>query len=297
MPSRATARVGLVSAASLSLALMVVTPALAVVGGVPEVNDPCTVDVAPPPGFICTPENKLALAPPAAPAPAPADPTPAPAGPPAAVDPAQAAPPADATPAPGVPTPDPAAPVAVVPTDPASSAPAGPAAPAGPTTPTGTSGAPASGTSGRKPTPVTVVTPPGTTLRASAAGVGGAPTSLLAAATVANLASTDLPTLAAMRSLPLLPGHAGLPLSAYTPSPQLADIPLATLPPSTRIAVVQAPLLAAGEDAAGGGGFTLADLSGRALPGLLVVLATALVASIGAANIRVWQDKLATARS
>jgi hypothetical protein len=114
---------------------------------------------------------------------------------------------------------------------------------------------------------------------------------MLAAATVATLPAGPV-----IQSLPVLAGNAGRPLSAYVPSPALADIPLASLPPAYQVAAIQAPLLAASEDAAAGGGFTLAGLGSRALPGLLVVLATALVASIGAANIRVWQDRLTAFR-
>jgi hypothetical protein len=114
---------------------------------------------------------------------------------------------------------------------------------------------------------------------------------LLTSATVANLASSDLPTLAAIRSLQVAPGTAGHPLSYYTPQPLLAN-----LPPTAQIAAVQAPLLAVGDQAAAGGGFTLAGLSSKALPGLLVVLATALVASVGAGNLRYWQDRLGRLR-
>jgi hypothetical protein len=273
---------------------MVVAPAYAVVGGAPEVGDACELTVTPPEGFVCTVDG-LALA---EPAPAASEPAPAPTEAPA-VDPGTVVvPPADPTPPPPVveaPAPG-APPVVAPPADSGAAAPTTPGAPPPASTPPsqggGTQTAPGK-------TPVTVVTPPGATLQDSANGIdpAGASSGLLAAATVSNLTSADLPTLAAMRSLPVFPGQAGLPLSAYTPAPNLAGVPLATLPPSTRIAAVQAPLLAAGEEAAGGGGFSLADLSGSALPGLLVVLATALVASIGAANVRVWQDRLNAVRS
>jgi hypothetical protein len=77
---------------------------------------------------------------------------------------------------------------------------------------------------------------------------------------------------------------------ATTPSPLLASQPAAQL------AAVQAPMLAAGDDAAGGG-TVLAAFGGYALPGLLVVLATAIVGTVGAGNIRVWQARLAARRT
>ncbi|HSP39533.1 MAG TPA: hypothetical protein VLR26_17475 [Frankiaceae bacterium] len=87
-------------------------------------------------------------------------------------------------------------------------------------------------------------------------------------------------------------GSASIPTSsnlAAIPSPLLANQPAAQL------AAVQAPLLAAGEDA-GRGGTVLAAFGSYALPGLLVVLATAVVATVGAGNIRVWQARMAAQR-
>jgi hypothetical protein len=55
-------------------------------------------------------------------------------------------------------------------------------------------------------------------------------------------------------------------------------------------------MLAAGEDAAGGG-TVLAAFGGYALPGLLVVLATAIVGVVGAGNVRVWQARWAARRA
>jgi hypothetical protein len=85
-------------------------------------------------------------------------------------------------------------------------------------------------------------------------------------------------------------GGAAIPMTASNlsniPSPLLAD------QPASQLAAVQAPLLAAGEDA-GKGSTMLAAFGGYALPGLLVVLATAVVATVGAGNIRVWQARLA----
>jgi hypothetical protein len=76
------------------------------------------------------------------------------------------------------------------------------------------------------------------------------------------------------------------------PSPLLASQPAAQL------AAVQAPLLAAGEDAGSGSTSTvLASFGGYALPGLLVVLATAVVGVVGAGNVRVWQARMAARRS
>ncbi len=80
----------------------------------------------------------------------------------------------------------------------------------------------------------------------------------------------------------------------------LADVPspLLASQPAAQLAAVQAPLLAAGEDAGSGAGNTvLASFGGYALPGLLVVLATAVVGVVGAGNVRVWQARMAARRS
>jgi hypothetical protein len=71
------------------------------------------------------------------------------------------------------------------------------------------------------------------------------------------------------------------------PSPLLAN------QPASQLASIQAPLLAAGEDAGKNGGTMLASFGGYALPGMLVVLATAIVGTVGAGNVRVWQARLA----
>ncbi len=77
------------------------------------------------------------------------------------------------------------------------------------------------------------------------------------------------------------------PLADNIPSPLIAA-------PEARLAAVQAPLIAAGEKAGNDSGSFLARFAnGKALPGLLVVLATAAVAAVGAGNIRAWQAKLA----
>lgn len=276
MPSRAIARVGVVTTASLSLALMVGAPAFAFDST--DIGKPCPTDSQDllklaTDNFVCDVNNTIQVPPPSAPSDSGVVPPPAPViAPPPVVTPPAGAPPV-------IVVPDPTTPGTTAPTN----TPGGSTQSAGDGKTTTTSG-----TMTRPATPVTVKSAPGTTLKSSAKAIdpAGASNTLLAAAKAASLPSFA----AALPPLPL--GHAGLPLSAYTPVPNLADVPLASLPPASQIAAVQAPLLAAGEDAAGGGGFALASLGGRALPGLLVVLATALVASIGAANIRVWQGRL-----
>lgn len=68
-----------------------------------------------------------------------------------------------------------------------------------------------------------------------------------------------------------------------------APLPLTALPPVQALSAVQDPLLAVGDAAAAGGGSPLSAMSGSALPGLLVVLATAAVAAVGVGNVRAWQ--------
>jgi hypothetical protein len=80
-----------------------------------------------------------------------------------------------------------------------------------------------------------------------------------------------------------------LPLSDNIPSPLIASA-------DSKLSAVQAPLIAAGQRAA-----TQADsglftrFGGKALPGLLVVIGTALVAAVGAGNLRAWQARFGTA--
>ncbi len=82
------------------------------------------------------------------------------------------------------------------------------------------------------------------------------------------------------------------PLADSIPSPLLAA-------PDTKLAAVQAPLLAAGEQAS-----RTADsnspfgrfIGNKALPGLLIIIATAMVAAVGAGNMRAWQARLAARR-
>jgi hypothetical protein len=76
-----------------------------------------------------------------------------------------------------------------------------------------------------------------------------------------------------------------LPLADNIPSPLIASA-------EGKLAAVQAPLIAAGQQAASqadNGLFT--RFGGKALPGLLVVLATAMVAAVGAGNLRAWQAR------
>jgi hypothetical protein len=276
----------------------------------PTPGDPCTTDTVLPAGLVCV-DGVVAEDPAATPEPAVSEPAPEPppASEPPPADPAPSSPPAEPDPVstPAVPdngggtgaTPPVADPG---PVDTPTSAPTSGGVP-GPATGTtgvtgdGTSGVTGDGTSGG--TGGDPTQPPTTLQAAATAATAPAPPrqSLLAAATLATLASGDLPTLAALRAQPLPVGSAGLPLSAYAaPSPVMAGLPLADLPPAQALAVIQSPLLAAGDDAAAGGGLLLTGLSGRAVPGLLVVLATALVAAVGAGNIRQWQERIARRR-
>lgn len=115
---------------------------------------------------------------------------------------------------------------------------------------------------------------------------------LLSAADLAMAPPGDLPSRAAIRSVTvrrvLDPGA--------VQSPELAGMPLAALPPAQAVAAVQGPLLAAEKQAAQSGGFRLLGLGGQALPGLLIGLATAIVAAVGAGNVRVWQTRLTDRR-
>lgn len=112
-------------------------------------------------------------------------------------------------------------------------------------------------------------------------------TTLLNAADLAMAPAGDLPSLAATRSVAvrrvLGPGA--------VQSPELAGLQTTTLPPVQAVAAVQKPLLAAGQQSAEGGGFRLLSLSGRTLPGILIALATAIVAAVGAGNVRAWQTR------
>jgi hypothetical protein len=78
------------------------------------------------------------------------------------------------------------------------------------------------------------------------------------------------------------------PLADSIPSPLLAA-------PDSKLAAVQAPLIAAGERASRQGS-PFARFGGKALPGILIILATAMVAAVGAGNLRAWQARLAVKR-
>ncbi len=80
------------------------------------------------------------------------------------------------------------------------------------------------------------------------------------------------------------------PLADNIPSPLIAS-------PESKLAAVQAPLIAAGERASRKADSVFARFGGQALPGILVVLGTALVAAVGAGNLRTWQAKIADKRA
>jgi hypothetical protein len=79
------------------------------------------------------------------------------------------------------------------------------------------------------------------------------------------------------------------PLADSIPSPLLAA-------PETRLAAVQAPLIAAGDQASKQADSLFSRFGSKALPGILVILATGLVAAVGAGNLRAWQARLAAKR-
>jgi len=125
-----------------------------------------------------------------------------------------------------------------------------------------------------------------------AAATNATPMGLLTAATLAipsPLVAGDLPTLAAMSRVGNVPGPR---LAGLAP----VGVPLADLPAVQAVTAVQRPLLAAGQDAASGGGFRLASVGGVALPGLLVIIGTAIVAAVGAGNLRACQARLLARR-
>jgi hypothetical protein len=104
-----------------------------------------------------------------------------------------------------------------------------------------------------------------------------------------NFSGTGIASIPTMSSLSVVPSPL---LASEVPSPLLAS------QPASQLAAVQAPLLAAGEDAGSGTTSTvLTSFGGYALPGLLVVLATAVVGVVGAGNVRVWQTRFAARRA
>jgi len=121
---------------------------------------------------------------------------------------------------------------------------------------------------------------------AAPAASGAAPAAATApGATVDNLlgaASAFLPStlISSFADLGSTPGSL-----ESVPTPDLAGLP------ESRLQDVQAPLLAAAEHNANDS--MLQALRGKVLPGLLIVLATVIVALVGAGNMRVWQTRLA----
>ena len=269
MGSRISIRAGLLLATAVTGVALTGAPAVA---ASLQPGDPCTPDTVLHPGLTCD-QNIVATSASATPQPSPtATPTPA-------------------TPAVPTPTPPPATPAPPV------------AAPAPSPAPSTSPQAPASVPTGSATPPVvvpkTATTPsagnrasaqPGTMLAADQAPVAQpAPTLGSLVAPTPTLASDAPPTLAAM-SRP-----------QNVPAPQLAgdpagDVPLAYLPLVQTVAAVQGPLLAAGDGAATGGGFRLGSVDSAVLPGLLVIIGTALVAAVGAGNVRVWHARLLARR-
>ena len=85
------------------------------------------------------------------------------------------------------------------------------------------------------------------------------------------------------------PGSSSIsPLADTIPSPLVAA-------PESKLAAVQAPLIAAGDRASRQADSLLTGFGGKALPGILVILATAMVAAVGAGNLRAWQSRLVSA--
>lgn len=80
------------------------------------------------------------------------------------------------------------------------------------------------------------------------------------------------------------------PLADNIPLPLLAS-------PEAKLAAVQAPLIAAGDRASSQADSVFSRFAGKALPGILVVLATAMVAAVGAGNLRAWQARIAAKRA
>lgn len=154
-----------------------------------------------------------------------------------------------------------------------SALPGAPGAPSLPSAPgqSGTSSS-ASGGSGTAGTPAAAP---------STAKAPGATADNLLGAASAFLPSTIITSFADLGSTP---GSL-----ASVPIPDLASLPQA------RLQDVQAPLLAAAQKSSND--TMLQALRGKVLPGLLIVLATVIVALVGAGNVRVWQTRLAARRT
>jgi hypothetical protein len=90
-------------------------------------------------------------------------------------------------------------------------------------------------------------------------------------------------------------------LPSYAGRVSTRDLSSSALPPllasgPSQLTAVQAPLLALAQSNGSGSSFNLMGLRGGSLPGLLVVLATALVAAVGAGNLHHWRTRLAKAQ-
>jgi hypothetical protein len=135
----------------------------------------------------------------------------------------------------------------------------------------GTGGLTGGNGSGGSTTPV-MVTPDGTTVPIRTASGG-----LLSPA-------------AAFVPSALIMGFAGAGPDLATLADSLSSPTLASMPD----AQVQAPLLAAAESGNTSAGGVIAQAFGRnAVPGLVVILATAVLAAVGSAHYRVWQARRA----
>jgi hypothetical protein len=159
--------------------------------------------------------------------------------------------------------------------------------------------------------PGTPGTPSGAPTSSGAGGTGtgttaGGGTTTTSGTSTTGTGSTPKPSGISDGSTALGPAAAFLPGLGISDFTDLSSVPLADsipLPqlaaPDTKLAAVQAPLIAAGEQAA-----KAADTSSpfsrfvgnKALSGLLIIIATALVAAVGAGNIRAWQARLAAKR-
>jgi hypothetical protein len=112
-------------------------------------------------------------------------------------------------------------------------------------------------------------------------------------------------------TVPIRTTSAGLlsPAAAFVPSElimgfagagpdlaSLADSLSPTLASTPDSPAVQAPLLAAAENGNNNAGGIIAQAFGRdAVPGLVVILATAVLAAVSSAHYRVWQSRRAAA--
>lgn len=155
---------------------------------------------------------------------------------------------------------------------------------------------------------------PASQLQSAAGGAAGLPSTPGASSTGGSTAGPSGSTPTRAPATAKAPGatpdnllgaaSAFLPSSLFTTVADLGSTPgslesvplpdLAALPES-RLLDVQAPLLAAAQQSAGGSFWQA--VSGKVLPGLLIVLATVVVGLVGAGNIRVWQLRMAARNS